>query len=156
MTSEKPIESVKCDVCDTIFTECFSASTNQAYGCASDFYQTNEKSYVLSSYGSKYDTTRFNVLPSSNLNGKYGVVCDECIKALIERKEISEDRKTQVGSGDRSERIRTYNYPQGRLTDHRINLTLYRLAEIMEGDIEEIIESLGAHHTAELLQKQKN
>ena len=91
MTSEKPIESVKCDVCDTIFTECFSASTNQAYGCASDFYQTNEKSYVLSSYGSKYDTTRFNVLPSSNLNGKYGVVCDECIKALIERKEISED-----------------------------------------------------------------
>jgi peptide chain release factor 1 len=73
-----------------------------------------------------------------------------------QRKEISEDRKTQVGSGDRSERIRTYNYPQGRLTDHRINLTLYRLAEIMEGDIEEIIESLGAHHTAELLQKQKN
>ena len=73
-----------------------------------------------------------------------------------QQKEISEDRKTQVGSGDRSERIRTYNYPQGRMTDHRINLTLYRLAEIMEGDLGEILQSLGAHHTAELLQKQKS
>lgn len=72
-----------------------------------------------------------------------------------QRKEISEDRKTQVGSGDRSERIRTYNFPQGRMTDHRIGLTLYRLAEVMDGDLEETIKSLGAHHTAELLQKQQ-
>ena len=72
-----------------------------------------------------------------------------------QNKEISEDRKTQVGSGDRSERIRTYNFPQGRMTDHRIGLTLYRLAEVMDGDLGETIESLGAHHTAELLQKQK-
>lgn len=67
---------------------------------------------------------------------------------------ISADRKSQVGSGDRSERIRTYNFPQGRMTDHRINLTLYKLDEIMQGDIAEIVEKLGAHHTAELLKAQ--
>ena len=73
-----------------------------------------------------------------------------------QRKEISEDRKLQVGSGDRSERIRTYNFPQGRMTDHRINLTLYRLAEIMDGDLDDLLKSLGAHHTAELLQGQQD
>lgn len=72
-----------------------------------------------------------------------------------QRKEISEDRKLQVGSGDRSERIRTYNFPQGRMTDHRINLTLYRLTEIMDGDIDEILENLGTHNTAELLRQQE-
>ncbi|MEE3100463.1 MAG: peptide chain release factor 1, partial [Pseudomonadota bacterium] len=50
--------------------------------------------------------------------------------------------KGQVGSGDRSERIRTYNFPQGRVTDHRINLTLYRLSEVMEGDLDEILSAL--------------
>lgn len=65
--------------------------------------------------------------------------------------EISADRKSQVGSGDRSERIRTYNFPQGRMTDHRINLTLYKLADIMEGDLDEVLDALGTHHTAELL-----
>ncbi|MBU3209816.1 peptide chain release factor 1 [Clostridium algidicarnis] len=55
---------------------------------------------------------------------------------------IAEDRKSQVGTGDRSERIRTYNYPQGRVTDHRIGLTLYRLESFLEGDIDEIIDSL--------------
>lgn len=69
---------------------------------------------------------------------------------------ISADRKSQVGSGDRSERIRTYNFPQGRMTDHRINLTLYKLDEIMEGEIGDIIDQLGAHHTAELLKQQGN
>jgi peptide chain release factor 1 len=54
------------------------------------------------------------------------------------------ERKGQVGSGDRSERIRTYNFPQGRVTDHRINLTLYRLAEIMQGDLDEILDALTA------------
>ena len=58
------------------------------------------------------------------------------------------DRKSQVGSGDRSERIRTYNFPQGRMTDHRINLTLYSLAQIMAGDIGPIIEALTAHDQA--------
>lgn len=68
--------------------------------------------------------------------------------------EISADRKNQVGSGDRSERIRTYNFPQGRITDHRINLTLYKLDEVMGGNIEEILNALGAHHTANLLKGQ--
>lgn len=60
----------------------------------------------------------------------------------IQHKEQASTRKELVGSGDRSQRIRTYNYPQGRITDHRINLTLYKLAEIMEGDLESIIELL--------------
>src|SRR6185369_1122160 len=61
------------------------------------------------------------------------------------------DRKSQVGSGDRSERIRTYNFPQGRVTDHRINLTLYKIDKIMEGEIDEIIDALTAHDQAERL-----
>ncbi len=65
--------------------------------------------------------------------------------------EIAEDRKSQVGSGDRSERIRTYNFPQGRLTDHRINLTLYKLDEIMQGALAQVIEPLVAEHQAALL-----
>ena len=56
--------------------------------------------------------------------------------------ERSADRKSQVGSGDRSERIRTYNFPQGRMTDHRINLTLYKLDQILQGDLDEIIDAL--------------
>ncbi|MGF6370212.1 protein subunit release factor A [Paraburkholderia sp. RAU6.4a] len=60
-------------------------------------------------------------------------------------------RKNLIGSGDRSERIRTYNFPQGRLTDHRINLTLYRLDAIMDGDLEELIAALVSEHQAELL-----
>ncbi|MCT8328639.1 peptide chain release factor 1 [Albidovulum sediminis] len=58
------------------------------------------------------------------------------------------DRRAQVGSGDRSERIRTYNFPQGRMTDHRINLTLYRLDQVMEGDLTEVIDALVAHDQA--------
>ncbi len=60
----------------------------------------------------------------------------------------SADRKAQVGSGDRSERIRTYNFPQGRLTDHRIGLTLYRLDQVMAGDLDEIIDALTSEHQA--------
>ena len=56
--------------------------------------------------------------------------------------EIAEDRKSQVGTGDRSERIRTYNFPQGRITDHRINLTLYKLDNFMDGDIQEMLDTL--------------
>ena len=61
------------------------------------------------------------------------------------------DRKAMVGSGDRSERIRTYNFPQGRMTDHRINLTLYALAQVMGGDLDEVINALTAHDQATLL-----
>ncbi|HFC29717.1 MAG TPA: PCRF domain-containing protein, partial [Oceanospirillales bacterium] len=65
--------------------------------------------------------------------------------------EQSESRKLQVGSGDRSQRIRTYNYPQGRITDHRINLTLYKLPEVMEGDLDQVIEPLIQQNQADLL-----
>jgi peptide chain release factor 1 len=67
---------------------------------------------------------------------------------------MAADRKQQVGSGDRSERIRTYNFPQGRMTDHRIGLTLYRLDSIMAGDIEEITESLRTYYQMEALKAQ--
>ncbi len=67
---------------------------------------------------------------------------------------MAADRKQQVGSGDRSERIRTYNFPQGRMTDHRIGLTLYRLDSVMAGDIAEIVDSLRAHYQMEALKAQ--
>lgn len=67
---------------------------------------------------------------------------------------ISSARKSMVGSGDRSERIRTYNFPQGRCTDHRINLTLYQLTEIMNGDLTELMDALGTHHQQELLREE--
>lgn len=66
---------------------------------------------------------------------------------------ISAERKSQVGSGDRSERIRTYNYPQGRLTDHRIGLTLYKLEDILNGDLEEVIDALITADRAEKLKQ---
>ena len=68
-------------------------------------------------------------------------------------KEYSENRKSQVGTGDRSERIRTYNFPQGRVTDHRIGLTLYRIDEIMDGDLDEIIDALLLAEQAEKLKE---
>jgi peptide chain release factor 1 len=67
---------------------------------------------------------------------------------------MAADRKSQVGSGDRSERIRTYNFPQGRMTDHRIGLTLYKLDMIMQGDINEIADALRAHYQMEALKAQ--
>jgi peptide chain release factor 1 len=63
----------------------------------------------------------------------------------------AQSRKLQIGSGDRSERIRTYNFPQGRVTDHRINLTLYRLPEIMDGALDELLQALSREYQAELL-----
>ena len=65
--------------------------------------------------------------------------------------EISSNRKNQIGTGDRSERIRTYNYPQGRITDHRIGLTIYSLDSFMNGDINMMIEALISADTAEKL-----
>jgi len=64
---------------------------------------------------------------------------------------IASERKSLIGSGDRSERIRTYNFPQGRVTDHRINLTLYKIDSIMDGDLDEIVGALSTEHQAELL-----
>ncbi|WP_020677038.1 peptide chain release factor 1 [Geopsychrobacter electrodiphilus] len=77
-------------------------------------------------------------------------------KMLAEQQSVmAADRKSQVGSGDRSERIRTYNFPQGRCTDHRINLTLYRLDAIMQGDVGEVIDALITDHQAALLSQQE-
>ncbi len=70
--------------------------------------------------------------------------------------EIAEARKLQVGTGDRSERIRTYNFPQGRVTDHRINLTLYKLESILDGELEELIDALITSEEAERLKKVEN
>ncbi len=78
---------------------------------------------------------------------------------LLERKQqeqqsaIAEDRRSQVGTGDRSERIRTYNFPQGRVTDHRIGLTLYKIDAVLNGDLDEIIDSLITADRAEKLKK---
>jgi len=66
----------------------------------------------------------------------------------------AQSRKLQVGSGDRSERIRTYNFPQGRVTDHRINLTLYKLEDIMKGQLDELVQALNSEHQAEELASQ--
>lgn len=67
--------------------------------------------------------------------------------------ETAGTRKSQVGTGDRSERIRTYNYPQGRVSDHRINLTLHKLDQILEGQLGEIIQALMANDQAERLKQ---
>ena len=84
----------------------------------------------------------------------------QVLQARIQEKERSEraakeaaQRKGLIGSGDRSDRIRTYNFPQGRLTDHRINLTLYKLLYVMEGDLEEVLEALAHAREAELLEE---
>ena len=68
---------------------------------------------------------------------------------------IAGERRAQVGTGDRSERIRTYNFPQGRMTDHRIGLTLYKLDQIMNGDIDEIVDALITHYRTEMLKAQE-
>jgi peptide chain release factor 1 len=70
---------------------------------------------------------------------------------LRQQSEIAESRRVQVGSGDRSQRIRTYNFPQGRVTDHRINLTLYKLDEILSGNLDMVIDPLLQEHQADLL-----
>jgi peptide chain release factor 1 len=82
----------------------------------------------------------------------------QVLTARIQEKERSEraakdaaERKGLIGSGDRSDRIRTYNFPQGRLTDHRINLTLYKLQFIMDGDLDEVVTALRAEREAEQL-----
>ena len=69
-----------------------------------------------------------------------------------QRSQIAANRRSQVGTGERSERIRTYNFPQGRVTDHRIGLTLHRLPEVLEGDLDELVEALAASERAEQLQ----
>jgi peptide chain release factor 1 len=68
---------------------------------------------------------------------------------LEQERERARNRKQQVGSGDRSEKIRTYNYPQGRVTDHRIGLTLHKLDQVLDGDLDEVVDALWAHDMEE-------
>jgi peptide chain release factor 1 len=75
------------------------------------------------------------------------------IKQQEQQREIALERRSQVGTGDRSERIRTYNFPQGRITDHRIGLTLYRLPEVLEGDLDELLQALITHYRTEALKQ---
>jgi len=70
-----------------------------------------------------------------------------------QQEEIARTRKNMVGSGDRSERIRTYNYPQNRVSDHRIGLTLHRLEQVMEGELDEIVDALSTHFQTEALKE---
>jgi peptide chain release factor 1 len=86
------------------------------------------------------------------------VLASRILQAEQERRnsETAADRKAQVGSGDRSERIRTYNFPQGRCTDHRVNLTLYSLDKIMTGEIQALVDALSAHTQAEALRAQSD
>ena len=90
-----------------------------------------------------------------NKNKAMKVLRARLLDAMIQKQnaEISESRKNQVGSGDRSERIRTYNFPQGRITDHRIGLTRYDLDSFSNGNIGSMIDALAAHYQAELLNK---
>ena len=73
------------------------------------------------------------------------------IKQTEQNRKIASERRSQVGTGDRSERIRTYNYPQGRVTDHRIGLTLYSLESFLDGEISEMIDALATADAAEKL-----
>ena len=77
-------------------------------------------------------------------------------ETLIKDVERAKDRKSQVGSGDRSERIRTYNFPQGRVSDHRINLTLYNLNEILEGNLSDLIIPLSVDDESKKLLELNN
>jgi peptide chain release factor 1 len=71
-----------------------------------------------------------------------------------QQKALADERRSMIGTGDRSEKIRTYNFPQNRVSDHRIGLTLHRLDSIINGDIGEIIDALSAHYQAERLKKE--
>jgi peptide chain release factor 1 len=86
------------------------------------------------------------------------VLASRILQAEQERRnlETAADRKLQVGSGDRSERIRTYNFPQGRCTDHRVNLTLYSLDKIMAGEIQPLVDALASHAQTEALRVQSD
>ena len=76
------------------------------------------------------------------------------LKMQEENSKFENERKNKIGSGDRSERIRTYNFPQGRVTDHRINLTLYKLESFMDGNIDEMISALITYFQAELIKQE--
>jgi peptide chain release factor 1 len=75
------------------------------------------------------------------------------IEMRKQQEAIAKDRRSQVGTGERSEKIRTYNFPQSRITDHRINFTTHQLTGVLNGDLEELIEQVVSHYTAEKLRE---
>jgi len=75
------------------------------------------------------------------------------LKQRQQQQQIAQERKSQVGSGDRSERIRTYNFPQGRVSDHRIGLTLHKLEAILDGDLDELLQGLASHYRTQALEQ---
>jgi peptide chain release factor 1 len=78
---------------------------------------------------------------------------------MMEREQheaVAADRKSMVGTGDRSEKIRTYNFPQGRVTDHRVPITLHRIRDVVDGDLDELLDALVQHHQAEKLRAELN
>ena len=85
--------------------------------------------------------------------GEYCVIGDDEKMQREQEEKIASERKLQVGAGDRAERIRTYNYPQGRVTDHRIGLTLYKLEQILNGDLTELFDALNTFDQAEKLKE---
>jgi peptide chain release factor 1 len=70
-----------------------------------------------------------------------------------QQEQIAKDRRSQVGTGERSEKIRTYNFPQNRITDHRINFTTHRLVEVLNGDLTELLDSVSTHYQSEKLKE---
>ena len=94
------------------------------------------------------ETNTLNVVEDNDLAAEFGDFEAEMQK---QTDAIAGERRAQVGTGDRSERIRTYNYPQGRVTDHRIGLTLYKIDQILNGDLDEVVDSLITHYRAEML-----
>ena len=73
-----------------------------------------------------------------------------------QQQEISQSRRSQVGTGERSEKIRTYNFPQNRVTDHRLSLTLHKLENVLNGELDEILDALTMHFQAEIMGKSRN
>jgi len=107
---------------------------------------SNQRDVVLNERRQNYENRPYGLAPMALLAAR--------LLAAEQEKQLSaqaQSRKLQVGSGDRSERIRTYNFPQGRVTDHRIDLTLYRLAAIMDGALDELLQALSQEYQAELL-----
>ena len=96
------------------------------------------------------------IIKKLNARQMEGYYCEDVAAAKAKEKAkqdaaIENSRKSQVGSGDRSEKIRTYNYPQGRITDHRIGLSIYQMENFLNGDLDEMIDSLITADTAEKL-----
>ena len=75
------------------------------------------------------------------------------LKQRQQQQQIAQERKSQVGTGDRSERIRTYNFPQARVSDHRIGLTLHKLEAILDGDLDELLQGLASHYRTQALEQ---